>query len=52
MGKKERSSRVQELMERVGMSHRLDHFPDTLSGGTTAGGDRPGIDPSAQLGSG
>lgn len=33
MGKKERSSRVQELMKRVGMSHRLDHFPDTLSGG-------------------
>ena len=33
MGKTERSSRVQELMERVGMSHRLDHFPDTLSGG-------------------
>ena len=33
MGKKGRSSRVQELMERVGMSHRLDHFPDTLSGG-------------------
>ena len=33
MGKAERSSRVQELMERVGMSHRLDHFPDTLSGG-------------------
>ena len=33
MGKKQRFSRVQELMERVGMSHRLDHFPDTLSGG-------------------
>jgi ABC-type lipoprotein export system ATPase subunit len=33
MGKKERSSRVHELMKRVGMSHRLDHFPDTLSGG-------------------
>jgi len=33
MVKTERSSRVQELMERVGMSHRLDHFPDTLSGG-------------------
>ena len=33
LGKAERTSRVEDLMERVGMSHRLDHFPDTLSGG-------------------
>ena len=33
LGKAVRTSRVEDLMERVGMSHRLDHFPDTLSGG-------------------
>ena len=33
MSKEDRSSRINELMDRVGMSHRLDHFPDTLSGG-------------------
>ena len=33
MSKKDRSSRINELMDRVGMSHRLNHFPDTLSGG-------------------
>ena len=33
LGKAERTSRVEDLMERGGMSHRLDHFPDTLSGG-------------------
>ena len=33
MSKNDRSSRVEELMDRVGMSHRLNHFADTLSGG-------------------
>jgi putative ABC transport system ATP-binding protein len=33
MGRAERKSRVQESLERVGMSHRLRHYPAQLSGG-------------------
>jgi putative ABC transport system ATP-binding protein len=33
MGKAERRRRVQESLERVGMSHRIRHFPAQLSGG-------------------
>ena len=29
----ERKRRVQEALERVGMSHRMKHFPPQLSGG-------------------
>jgi len=33
MGKAERRERVQEALERVGMAHRLKHYPAQLSGG-------------------
>ena len=33
MDRGERSRRVQEALERVGMSHRLKHYPSQLSGG-------------------
>lgn len=33
MDRSERSRRVQEALERVGMSHRLKHYPSQLSGG-------------------
>jgi putative ABC transport system ATP-binding protein len=33
MGKTERKRRVQESLERVGMAHRLRHYPAQLSGG-------------------
>ena len=33
MGKAERRERVQEALERVGMAHRLKHYPSQLSGG-------------------
>jgi len=33
MGGAERKRRVQEALERVGMSHRMKHFPAQLSGG-------------------
>src|SRR5579864_3584278 len=33
MGSKERKQRVQEKLEKVGMSHRTGHFPSQLSGG-------------------
>ena len=33
MGRAERKQRVQEALERVGMSHRLQHYPAQLSGG-------------------
>ncbi|HET7843114.1 MAG TPA: ABC transporter ATP-binding protein [Xanthomonadales bacterium] len=33
MGKGERRDRVQEALERVGMAHRLKHYPAQLSGG-------------------
>ena len=33
MGKGERKDRVQEALERVGMAHRLKHYPAQLSGG-------------------
>ncbi|MCS7023641.1 MAG: ABC transporter ATP-binding protein [Bryobacteraceae bacterium] len=33
MGSAERKRRVQEALERVGMSHRLKHYPSQLSGG-------------------
>ena len=33
MGKTERNRRVQESLERVGMAHRLRHYPAQLSGG-------------------
>jgi putative ABC transport system ATP-binding protein len=33
MGKAERRDRVQEALERVGMAHRLKHYPAQLSGG-------------------
>jgi putative ABC transport system ATP-binding protein len=33
MGTKERKSRVQEALERVGMAHRAKHLPSQLSGG-------------------
>jgi putative ABC transport system ATP-binding protein len=33
MGKAERKRRVQESLERVGMSHRMRHYPAQLSGG-------------------
>jgi putative ABC transport system ATP-binding protein len=33
MGSAERKKRVQEALERVGMSHRMKHYPSQLSGG-------------------
>src|SRR5882724_4861326 len=33
MGSKERKQRVQEKLEKVGMSHRMKHYPSQLSGG-------------------
>ncbi len=33
MGSKERKERVQESLERVGMAHRMKHYPSQLSGG-------------------
>lgn len=33
LGLKERRSRAQELLEKVGLGHRIDHFPTKLSGG-------------------
>jgi putative ABC transport system ATP-binding protein len=33
MSSKERKERVQEALERVGMSHRMKHYPSQLSGG-------------------
>jgi putative ABC transport system ATP-binding protein len=33
MGSAERKRKVQEALERVGMSHRVKHFPSQLSGG-------------------
>ncbi len=33
MGSAERKKRVQEALERVGMSHRIKHYPSQLSGG-------------------
>jgi putative ABC transport system ATP-binding protein len=33
MDRSERNRRVQEALERVGMSHRLKHYPSQLSGG-------------------
>jgi len=33
MPSKERKDRVQEALERVGMSHRMKHYPSQLSGG-------------------
>jgi putative ABC transport system ATP-binding protein len=33
MASKERKDRVQEALERVGMSHRMKHYPSQLSGG-------------------
>jgi putative ABC transport system ATP-binding protein len=33
MGAAERKKRVQEALERVGMSHRVKHYPSQLSGG-------------------
>ena len=33
MASKERRERVQEALERVGMSHRMKHYPSQLSGG-------------------
>ena len=33
MGKKERRERVETALERVGMTHRLKHYPSQLSGG-------------------
>ena len=33
MGTAERKKRVQEALERVGMSHRMKHYPSQLSGG-------------------
>jgi putative ABC transport system ATP-binding protein len=33
MGSTERKKRVQEALERVGMSHRMKHYPAQLSGG-------------------
>ena len=33
MGSAERKKRVQESLERVGMSHRMKHYPSQLSGG-------------------
>jgi len=33
MASSERKSRVQEVLERVGMAHRMKHYPSQLSGG-------------------
>jgi len=33
MSSTERKQRVQEALERVGMSHRMKHYPSQLSGG-------------------
>src|SRR5712671_4371588 len=33
MGSKERKQRVQEKLEKVGMAHRMKHYPSQLSGG-------------------
>jgi ABC-type lipoprotein export system ATPase subunit len=33
MEKRERTKRVSDLLKRVGLSHRLDHLPDAMSGG-------------------
>src|SRR5437660_9426085 len=33
MGSAERKKRVHEALERVGMSHRVKHYPSQLSGG-------------------
>jgi ABC-type lipoprotein export system ATPase subunit len=33
MEKRERAKRVSDLLKRVGLSHRLDHLPDAMSGG-------------------
>lgn len=33
MGSAERKKRVQEALERVGMAHRMKHYPSQLSGG-------------------
>ena len=33
MGSAERKKKVHEALERVGMSHRIKHYPSQLSGG-------------------
>jgi putative ABC transport system ATP-binding protein len=33
MGSTERKQRVNEALEKVGMSHRINHYPSQLSGG-------------------
>jgi putative ABC transport system ATP-binding protein len=33
MGAAERKKRVQDALERVGMAHRIKHYPSQLSGG-------------------
>lgn len=33
VGKEERKQRVSQVLERVGMAHRLNHYPSQLSGG-------------------
>src|SRR3974377_1024259 len=52
MPSSERKRRVQEALERVGMSHRMKHYPSQLSGGQqqrVAGGRALSADPSLLL---
>ena len=41
VGRKERASLAVESLEMVGLSHRMDHKPSEMSGGTAESGDCP-----------
>ncbi|WP_425330110.1 hypothetical protein [Synechococcus elongatus] len=48
----ERIARSQQMLTAVGLGDHLDYYPENLSGGKTAGGDRPRFSGSSQTGAG